>query len=391
MKTKTKFPFQNTSLINLAGEIWKDIPGFEGAYKISNYGRVKSLSRRIAMNRHDGSEYKSEERIRKPSLFVTLNKTINQPIYTLQMCLYSDGIKYYFPVGRLVYQVFGKKFDMSDSTLIISYKDHDGRNVHISNLVKSNRSSVMVTSHKKGRASGNLTALSKPITQFDANGRVLNTFRSITEAGKMLSINQANIAEVVSNKGHLYKGFFWKSGIHSKNLDLKKISRANPREEIHRNLLKRLKLRKIDLRHPPAFLNLSTKSMKGEVWKDVPEYKGLYQVSNFGRVKALQKVTQGKQKKWMPEQIQRLTIDFRMDAGGREIPGSAFVAMAKDGKKSVVSVPRLVYRLFVKKFDLANKALRVYYRDGNTLNLNSTNLMLKGAAWSINRSQTPLQ
>jgi hypothetical protein len=387
MRTKARFPFQNTSLVNLPREIWKDIPGFEGIYKISHYGRVRSLSRRIAMNVHHGGEYKSKELIRKPSLDVKLNKTVNQSIYTLQMCLYKDGTRYYFPVGRLVYHLFGKKFDMNDPTVIISYKDHDGRNVHISNLVKTDRKSVMVSSHKEGRASGNLTALSKPITQFDAEGRVLNTFPSMTEAGRMLSLSTANIATVVSRKGHMYKGFFWKSGVHSKNLDLKKISRTNPRERIHLSLLKRLKLRKIDLDHPPAFLNLSTKSMRGEVWKDVPEYKGLYQVSNFGRVKALQKVTHGKQKKWMPEQIQRLVVDFRVDAKGREVAGSTFIVMAKNGKKTAISISRLVYSLFVKKFDLANKALRVYYKDGNTLNLDSKNLMLKSGVWSINRTK----
>ena len=27
-------------------EIWKDIPGYEGLYQVSNYGRVKSLKRK---------------------------------------------------------------------------------------------------------------------------------------------------------------------------------------------------------------------------------------------------------------------------------------------------------------------------------------------------------
>lgn len=31
------------SVINMNVEIWKDIPGFEGSYQISNFGRVKSL------------------------------------------------------------------------------------------------------------------------------------------------------------------------------------------------------------------------------------------------------------------------------------------------------------------------------------------------------------
>jgi len=27
-------------------EIWKDIPGYEGLYQVSNYGKVKSLAKK---------------------------------------------------------------------------------------------------------------------------------------------------------------------------------------------------------------------------------------------------------------------------------------------------------------------------------------------------------
>jgi hypothetical protein len=35
----------NISLQDMNGEIWKDVIDYEGIYKISNYGRVKSLRR----------------------------------------------------------------------------------------------------------------------------------------------------------------------------------------------------------------------------------------------------------------------------------------------------------------------------------------------------------
>lgn len=44
MKSITKV-HKNLSLENIKGEIWKDIPDYEGYYQVSNYGRVKSLSR----------------------------------------------------------------------------------------------------------------------------------------------------------------------------------------------------------------------------------------------------------------------------------------------------------------------------------------------------------
>ena len=35
------------SLEDFEGEVWKDVIGYEGAYQVSNYGRVKSLERKI--------------------------------------------------------------------------------------------------------------------------------------------------------------------------------------------------------------------------------------------------------------------------------------------------------------------------------------------------------
>lgn len=37
--------WRNTSLENLPDEEWRDITGFEGFYKVSNYSRIKSLNR----------------------------------------------------------------------------------------------------------------------------------------------------------------------------------------------------------------------------------------------------------------------------------------------------------------------------------------------------------
>lgn len=44
---KKRLPYLNKSLTSLKGERWKDVPDFEGIYKVSNFGRVKSLDRII--------------------------------------------------------------------------------------------------------------------------------------------------------------------------------------------------------------------------------------------------------------------------------------------------------------------------------------------------------
>lgn len=46
-------------------ELWKDVPGFEGAYQVSNLGRVKSLPRKIWNGK---GYYLSTEKILKPNV-----------------------------------------------------------------------------------------------------------------------------------------------------------------------------------------------------------------------------------------------------------------------------------------------------------------------------------
>jgi len=42
---KNKWLYQDLSLRALPGETWDLVPGFDGEYEVSSYGRIKSLSR----------------------------------------------------------------------------------------------------------------------------------------------------------------------------------------------------------------------------------------------------------------------------------------------------------------------------------------------------------
>ena len=48
-------------------ENWKDVPGYEGLYRVSDQGRVKSLSKVIVRN-HTNGNYLSKEKILRPAL-----------------------------------------------------------------------------------------------------------------------------------------------------------------------------------------------------------------------------------------------------------------------------------------------------------------------------------
>jgi hypothetical protein len=383
-KDKKNFPYQNLSLKNIPGERWKDIPDFEGLYKISNYGRIKSLKR--SGIRSDGRAYNINEKIRRPKLETHKNETVNEVGYTLMITLNRDAKKYYFSIGRLLYYSFVEKFDLEDKKILISNRDHNGRNLSTSNLVKSNNSEMGLLAYKNARAVSHMSILSKPVTQFDSMGFPINNFPSMYEAQKHTGIDQREISSVVNGRIHISKGYFWRLGYKTKKLNLAKITRKKGQGEvIHKSLMKRLGIKKINNDQPSPLLNLSTKTMKGEKWKDLPYYEGLYQISNFGRIKSLRRISDGKIQKWIPEQIKRLTVDFRKDEDGKEVAGSTIINLSKNNQKKDFSVSRLVYYAFVKKIDLENRNIRVYYKDGISINCHYKNLFLQKAGWAINK------
>lgn len=58
-------PYQNLSIEDMPGEVWKDISGWEGYYQVSNLARAKSVARTSIHK--DGSVHYIKERIRKQS------------------------------------------------------------------------------------------------------------------------------------------------------------------------------------------------------------------------------------------------------------------------------------------------------------------------------------
>lgn len=52
----------------MQSEVWRDIPGYEGRYAVSDQGRVKSLARKVRGQHRSGTEFMRQvsERILKP-------------------------------------------------------------------------------------------------------------------------------------------------------------------------------------------------------------------------------------------------------------------------------------------------------------------------------------
>lgn len=77
-----------------------------------------------------------------------------------------------------------------------------------------------------------------------------------------------------------------------------------------------------------------------EIWKDIKGYEGLYQVSNFGRVKSVKRKCKSIHgHRTVPEKIYSISLDSY---------GYPIVSLHKDGKKKTRTVHRIVAEAFIE-------------------------------------------
>ncbi len=127
------------------------------------------------------------------------------------------------------------------------------------------------------------------------------------------------------------------------------------------------------------YKNLLVKKLKGETWKDIPSLEGSFQLSCYGRIKALEKWVEQKGtggSYLAPEKIIKTYSRKGLTKTGLATIGKLRGHAFYKGKHYSIPVHRLVYYLFVKKFNLNNKTLTVSCRDEDTFNVCPENLML---------------
>ena len=107
--------------------------------------------------------------------------------------------------------------------------------------------------------------------------------------------------------------------------------------------------------------------MNKEIWKDIPEYKGLYQVSNYGNIRSMDTIINCKGAKNIDKHIRYGKI-LRQN---KTTTGYYYVNLSKQGKVKNMRVHRLVALTFI---DNPNNYLLINYIDGNKLNNKVENL-----------------
>lgn len=168
--------------------IWKDIPGFEGKYQVSNTGLVKSLSRQRTHERILKFEEEQHGYLR-----VTLNK------------------KHYL-VHRLVAICF---IDNPDNLPIINHKDENPKNNDMYNLewcTYSYNSNYGTRTAKFKKAAINNIKNSKSILQLDKQGNLIKKWPSAREIERAFDRTSAaaNVIQCCKGKRNSSYGFKWK-------------------------------------------------------------------------------------------------------------------------------------------------------------------------------------
>lgn len=186
-------------------EIWKDVPGYEGSYIVSNTGRVVSKSRLVKIKSKWGqnTSYKLKGRELKG------NKCGGY--LTVDLCD-MNNIKKKIGIHRLVAIAFlPNPYNLPH----VNHRDESRDNNCINNLewctAKYNTNYGTAQQRKLSKIDYLSVAKknSKSVLQYDKKMNFIKKWESARVAGKELGISENDIRSVCYKLRKTYKGFIW--------------------------------------------------------------------------------------------------------------------------------------------------------------------------------------
>lgn len=178
---------KNIDKLQLEGEVWKDIEGFEGDYQISNIGRVKALN------------YKG-----KKNNYHILSLSIDKVGYH-QIILKKKN----FTVHRLVAMAF---IPNPNEYKEINHKDGIKYNNNVENLEWCTRSHNIQHAFDMGlkiNKKGSESYQAKEVYKYGLDGRFLGKYGSIVEASPNDDVLRSNISACCKGKIKTAGGYIW--------------------------------------------------------------------------------------------------------------------------------------------------------------------------------------
>jgi len=162
-------------------EIWKDIPGYEGHYQISNKGNVRSFVNRLKS---------------KPCI---IRKPVPDRRGYLTVMLWKNNHNRCLKIHRLVAEVF---LDNPMNLPQVNHKDEDKTNNNVENLewCDNQYNNTYRDIHKRKAI---------PVIQYDLDGNEIARYYGLFEAERQTGILHCEISKVAKHKRKTAGGYKW--------------------------------------------------------------------------------------------------------------------------------------------------------------------------------------
>lgn len=185
-----------------ADEIWKPIKGYEGLYEVSNLGRVKSLDKIVNCKLKNKRNRLIKGRILKSNPdkmgYLIVGLTKNNKTETKR-------------IHRLVAETFMP---------VVNHIDGNKENNNIENLEFCSQRYNVKEAFRNGLAKGKRgkeNSNSKPVEQYDLNGKLIKKWESIMDIQRELGYSNSTICKCCMGKLKKSYGYIWKYSKQSSN------------------------------------------------------------------------------------------------------------------------------------------------------------------------------
>lgn len=167
-------------------EEWRDIPGYEGLYQASSFGRIRSVPHQIKANKDGGTRYTC----------ASIKKSAQGWHGYMWVSLCKDGKSKTHSIHKLVATTFIKN---PDNLPAINHIDAEKTNNHIANL-------EWVSVKENQLHASQMGLLGKPVICIETGTYFLNS----RHAERQLGICSRNIRSACSGKVKSAGGYHWK-------------------------------------------------------------------------------------------------------------------------------------------------------------------------------------
>ena len=152
-------------------EVWKPVPGYEGLYEVSNYGRVKSLC---------AGRWRKE----------MIRRLVADKDGYMTVCLKKDGTVKNLKVHRMVAFAFIPNPQQFPE---INHRNELRYDNRVENL-------EWCSSQYNQTYKGKHLRCCKPVYQMDMDGNIIKTYKSINDAAAAVNVTPSHLSTVLSKR-----------------------------------------------------------------------------------------------------------------------------------------------------------------------------------------------